>query len=100
MKTLTGVSAVFCAAHRGTGRRDVLHGHSYEVTAWFIYEGQDAEALQEKLHHFLQTHFDHSTLQEESSRGENIANLLVVALGAYRVEVRRPLERIYAECTR
>ena len=98
MKTLTGVGAVFCAAHRGQGLRDVLHGHSYEVTAWFAYDGQDAEALQDKLANFLRSHLDHTTLRDP--RAEDAARMILQCLGAERVEVRRPLERLYAEVSR
>jgi 6-pyruvoyl-tetrahydropterin synthase len=98
MKTLTGVGAIFCAAHRGEGRRDVIHGHSYEVTAWFAYDGQDAEALQEKLFNFLRCHLDHTTLRDPCA--EDVARMVLQCLGAERVEVRRPLERLYAEVSR
>jgi hypothetical protein len=97
---LTGVGAIFCAAHRGTGRRDFVHGHSYEVTAWFIYDGQDAEALQDKLSHFLRSHLDHTTLRNDMVRAEEVARMVLQCLGAERVEVRRPLERLYAEARR
>jgi 6-pyruvoyl-tetrahydropterin synthase len=100
MQTLTGVGAIFCAAHRGTGRRDVVHGHSYEVTAWFAYDGQDAEALQDKLSHFLRSHLDHTTLRDDMARAEDVARMVLQCLGAERVEVRRPLERLYAEARR
>jgi 6-pyruvoyl-tetrahydropterin synthase len=97
---LTGVGATFCAAHRGTGERDVLHGHSYEVVAWFEYDGQDAERLQQKLVQFLKSHLDHLTLRDELARAEGIAQMVQQCLGAERVEVRRPLERLYAEASR
>jgi 6-pyruvoyl-tetrahydropterin synthase len=95
---LTGVGAIFCAAHRGTGERDVVHGHSYEVTAWFAYDGQDAERLQDKLSAFLKSHFDHTTLRDP--RAEDVARAVLQCLRAERVEVRRPLERLYAEVSR
>lgn len=98
MQILTGVGAIFCAAHRGTGRRDVVHGHSYEVTAWFVYDGQDAETLQDKLSHFLRSHLDHTTLRDPCA--EDVARMVLQCLGAERVEVRRPLERLYAEARR
>ena len=99
-KTLTGVGAVFCAAHKGFKKRNVLHGHSYEVTAWFIYSGQDAEKLQAELSEFLICKFDHRELERGLARGEEIAYQILTGLNCERVEVRRPLERLYVEISR
>ena len=97
---MTAVGAVFCASHRGQGDRSGFHGHSYEVTAWFRYDGQDAEQLQAKLSVFLRSHLDHGVLRDDLSRAEDMAYFILQALGCERVVVSRPLERLHAEASR
>lgn len=71
-----------------------MHGHSYEVTAWF--PAADARPLQAELNRVLKF-FDHDELLDELAWGEGLAeevgNLLP---GCIEVEISRPLERIYA----
>ena len=95
-EALTGVGATFCAAHRGVVRTE-LHGHSYEVTAWWPSEPhREAEALQYTLQTVL-TGFDHKTLPDHLSTGEALAKAIMgIMSGCVGVDIARPLERIYA----
>jgi 6-pyruvoyl-tetrahydropterin synthase len=94
MTTLTGVGCHFSAAHEAP-EGGSPHGHSYEVTAWFE-EGEDARHLQKRLLEAIEP-LDHSVLTKELASGEAIASHLGRSLqGCVEVEVRRPLERIYA----
>lgn len=88
----TGASAVVSAAHRDVNGN--LHGHTWEVTAWWA-EGKDGVKLQQELEHYLKI-FDHTVLGENVAWGEALAKSILVGLNCKRVEVRRPLERLYA----
>ena len=91
---LTGVGGVFSAAHHPPEGGDV-HGHSYEVVAWFD-SGEDARVLQARLAEILAP-LDHIVLPPDMASGEAIAEHVGRGLsGCREVEVRRPLERIYA----
>ena len=90
---LTGVGCVFSAAHEPPEGGD-LHGHSYEVTAWFI-AGADARHLQAKLVQAVEQ-LDHKVLGPELASGEAMAEWIGRQLGCVEVEIGRPLERIYA----
>lgn len=89
---LTGVGGVFSASHHSP--EGVLHGHSYEVWAWFP-QG-DARDVQDKLETVL-ARLDHTHLADELAWGEALAEHIALQLpGCREVEVRRPLERIGA----
>lgn len=91
---MTGVGCVFSAAHH-MPEGGHLHGHSYEVVAWFL-AGEDARHLQVRLTAATQP-LDHSLLPPELASGEAMAEHIGRNLdGCVEVEVRRPLERIYA----
>ena len=91
---LTGVGDIFSAAHQPPEGGDV-HGHSYEVTAWFA-AGEDARLLQARLAAVLEP-LDHTVLAAELASGEAIAEQIGRNLaGCRQVDVSRPLERIYA----
>ena len=91
---LTGVGGVFSAAHQPPEGGDV-HGHSYEVIAWFE-AGEDARVLQARLAAMLEP-LDHRVLPIDMASGEAIAEHVGRGLdGCRQVDVRRPLERIYA----
>lgn len=93
--TLTGVGGVFSASHDSP--EGVLHGHSYEVWAWFP-EG-DARELQQKLRAVLER-LDHTHLPDALAWGEALAEHIAGQLpGCREVEIRRPLERIGARWT-
>lgn len=92
---MIGVAAILCCAHRDPLRPRVgLHGHTYQVVAWF--RAGDAVALQDRLTRVVGV-LDHKTMPPELARAEDIAQLLVGVLGAEDVEVNRPLEGIYAK---
>ena len=89
---LTGVGGVFSASHHSP--EGVLHGHSYEVWAWFA-QG-DARDLQRMLEAAL-LELDHTHLADDLAWGEALAEHIALKLpGCLEVEVRRPLERIGA----
>lgn len=88
----TGASAIVSAAHRDTAGN--LHGHTWEVTAWWR-EGEDGVKLQRDLEHYLKV-FDHTVLGDDIAWGEALAKSILIGLKCVRVEVRRPLERLYA----
>lgn len=88
----TGASAVVSAAHRA--RDGSMHGHTWEITAWWA-EGADATTLKKMLEDYLGV-FDHAVLGDELAWGEALAKAALLGLGCVKVEVRRPLERLYA----
>jgi 6-pyruvoyl-tetrahydropterin synthase len=92
--TLTGVGCIFSASHHPPEGGDV-HGHSYEVVAWFE-AGEDARDLQARLAAAVEP-LDHTVLKSDLASGEAIAEHLGRLLeGCVEVEVSRPLERIRA----
>lgn len=89
----TGVSGYICAAHRDARGR--LHGHTYEVRAWFP-AGRDAIDLQTHLAAALRV-FDHKQLYEGLETGEALCSALAANLHEVtEIEISRPSERIYA----
>jgi hypothetical protein len=91
---LTGVGGVLSVTHSDPVRTE-LHGHSYEVVAWFP-AGRDAVNLQAELHAVLAV-YDHRTLEPRLSRGEALGAAIMGQLpGCVGIDVNRPLERIYA----
>lgn len=101
MRVLTGVGWHISAAHaeRLTG---AVHGHTWEVTAWHECKDEnDAVILQKNLQGVC-AGFDHTVLLPAQSRGEDLAKaILDLSLpSCVEVEVRRPLERIYAKASK
>jgi hypothetical protein len=70
------------------------------VTAWFEAD-QDALALQAELIRICAT-FDHGILPAGLARGEDLAAKILEMAGDHcvEVEIRRPLERLYAKAVR
>jgi len=62
---------------------------------WRKDNGTSAEDLQLELQTLL-SEVEHRELPEELIRGEAIARWVGTKMNAHSVEVRRPLERIYA----
>lgn len=92
MKTMTGVGGIICAAHTDANGR--LHGHTWEVIAW--WDGRpDAVSCQVKLNEVL-SEFDHTRIDDEISWAEEFGSRIISILKCKRVEINRPLERIYA----
>ncbi len=92
----TGVGWHFSASHYDEVRRE-LHGHSYEVVAWFkAVPPSDAVTLQETLKGALRA-FDHKTLDAPLNTAEGLARAFLRLLdGCIGVDVSRPVERLYA----
>lgn len=92
MKELTGVGAILSAAHRS--RDGNMHGHTWEVVTW--WQGcPDAVEKQRELVEYLSV-FDHTVLADGIAWGEKLAETILLWMDCERVEVSRPLERIYA----
>jgi len=92
---LTGIGGIFSASHHSP--EGVLHGHSYEIWAWF--PKSDARDLQRRLDAVLRK-LDHTHLPDQLAWGEALAEHIADQLpGCREVEVRRPLERIGARWT-
>lgn len=92
IRSLTGAGAILQVAHYAPDL--TLHGHTYEIIAW--WEGEPcALEMQNKLIKWINK-FDHALLPRNMSRAEEIARQCKTALGCYSVDVNRPLERIYA----
>lgn len=90
---LTGAGAILQVAHTGPDGR--MHGHTYEVIAW--WEGEPCVVeMQQKLQAWL-SKFDHQCLPLRMTRAEQIASQCKMALGCAQVDVNRPLERLYAK---
>lgn len=96
---LTGVGGVLSCAHEAINA-DVfggeLHGHSYEIIAWFENDdAADARVFQAALNGLLK-HWDHKVLPPSMATAEAIAEVIGTLGKVREVEVRRPLERLYA----
>lgn len=93
---MIGVGWHFSASHRDVVRKE-LHGHSYEIIAWFPADPpRDAIALQETLKGALRA-FDHQTLPDHLSRAEDLAVAVMGLLGdCVGVDISRPSERLFA----
>jgi len=92
MKVLTGVSAILCAAHRS--RDGNMHGHTWEITCWWD-DVPDAVEKQAELNHYLKI-FDHTVLADNNAWAEALGKCIILGMGCVKVEIARPLERIYA----
>lgn len=97
MTTETGVGGILSASHldRLSGK---THGHSWEIIAWHRCENDnDAVVLQNHLVNLLKA-WDHTVLPPELARAEDIAAavLKLSPPSCVEVEIRRPLERLYA----
>ncbi len=92
LKVLTGASAIVSAAHRS--RDGALHGHTWEVVAWWP-EGECAVKKKAALTNYLSI-FDHTVLGDETAWGEALATAILLGMDCHKVEVRRPLEGLFA----
>ncbi len=102
-RRLTGVGAVLSASHRDqvTGQ---VHGHTWEITAWFIYDGTDQSIRKYQLNEVVDS-LDHRCLPDKIAWGEALAKHIGTHMphgygygdpACVAVEANRPLERIYA----
>lgn len=97
MTTETGVGGILSASHvdRLTGK---THGHSWEVIAWHQCANEnDAVVLQNHLTNLLKV-WDHTVLPPDLARAEDLASAILKLSppSCVEVEIRRPLERLYA----
>lgn len=106
-RLLTGVGAVLSASHRDqqTGQ---IHGHTWEITAWFRYDGTDKDVRQYQLNKVVDR-LDHRCLPDRIAWGESLARHIGLTMpygyadgdpSCIAVEVRREPERIYARWER
>lgn len=92
MKILTGAGHYLSAAHNS--RDGVLHGHTWEIVCWWTGE-PDAVAKQAELIEYLRI-FDHTVLADGIAWAECLGRAILAGLSCERVEISRPLERLYA----
>ena len=102
-RTLTGVGTILSAAHhdKSTGK---IHGHTWEVVAWFHYDGTDF-AVRKYLLDQVVSRLDHNCLPDKIAWGEALARYIGDAINSEHdsciaVDVNRPIERIYARWER
>jgi hypothetical protein len=95
-QSLTGVGAIISAAHKSSD--GIVHGHTWEIVAWFDGE-PDAVQKQRELEAYLKI-FDHSILRDDVASGEALGRAIIYGLGCVKVDVNRPLERIYAKVSK
>lgn len=106
-RQLTGVGAILSASHRDqvTGQ---VHGHTWEVTAWFRHDGTDQSIRKHQLDKMIAT-LDHRCLPDRIAWGEALAKHIGENMeygwstgdpNLVAVDVNRPLERIYARWER
>lgn len=96
LKVRTGVSAILSAAHRS--RDGIMHGHTWEITCWWAGT-PDAVKKQAELNKYLSI-FDHTVLADDVAWGETLAKAILIGMDCARVDVSRPLERIFASVER
>lgn len=98
MKSLTGAGAYFSASHFDSVRQE-LHGHTYEVVAWWpSSDERDVIDLQKALQAVLLA-FDHKTLPSYLTRAESIATAIAAQLpGCVEIDISRPIERMFVRC--
>ncbi len=92
IRILTGVSGILSAAHRS--REGIMHGHTWEVTCWWS-DCPDAVEKQAELTKYLSI-FDHTVLADGLAWGDKLAEAILHGMKCVKVDVSRPLERIYA----
>lgn len=92
IEALTGAGAVLSAAHRS--RDGAMHGHTWEIVCWWAGV-PCAVQKQRELTDYL-SRFDHTVLDDAVAWGEAMGRMILTDLGCVRVDINRPLERIYA----
>jgi hypothetical protein len=100
-RALTGVGCVLSVSHPPVNA-DIFggedHGHSYEVIVWFDNAAgpRDVRMCQAAVE-TLRLQLDHKRLPPDLATGEALARYFGALANVVEVEVRRPLERIYAK---
>lgn len=101
----TGVGTILSAAHRDQ-RTGKIHGHTWEITAWFKWAGVDQAVHLHCLNEIIKT-LDHTCLPDAVAWGEQLAEYIGNQLNlpwcngppltsCVAVDVSRMGERIYA----
>lgn len=96
---LSGVGAVLRAEHRNrtTGK---VHGHEWEVRAWFYYDGTDAEIRKYQLEEALRP-YQGTCLPDALAWAEQMVAWLAAVLNGgadcRRATISRHQEMLYAE---
>ena len=93
MRIESGTRGVISAAHRDVFTNS-LHGHTYEVVAWWEYDGISIVKKKEHLDRAV-TLFDHTCLANEFSWAEDMGRMLLKELNCVRLEINRPLEGFF-----
>jgi hypothetical protein len=106
-RRLTGVRAILSAAHRDqvTGQ---VHGHTWEIVAWFLFRGTDQSIHGHTLSEVVKR-LDHTCLPDTIAWGEALAEHIWKAVNTEHtwrgdggswdciaVDVNRPSEGIFA----
>lgn len=99
-QVLTGARTYFSAAHRPI-EGGPLHGHTWQVIAWWRADGTDAIERAGTLH-IVTRGLDHTTLPDHLSRAEDLAAWIGNALAGepVQVDVWRESEGLYARWMR
>jgi 6-pyruvoyl-tetrahydropterin synthase len=99
---LTGVSRTLNASHRDQATGQV-HGHTWEIKAWFIYNGTDVAVRKYQLDEAVRG-YEHTCLPDSVAWGERLAESICRAINAdyeknrpcAAVEVNRPMDGVFA----
>ena len=99
MSLFSGVRGVLSCAHNPINA-DVfggeVHGHSYEVEAWFRNDdGRDVRIFSAMLSTLLKN-WDHKLLPDELATAEALAKAVGRLNNCVEVEIRRPVEGLFA----
>lgn len=96
-ETLTGVGALLEAQHRS--RSGDVHGHTWDIMAWFSFDGHDALGARRELEQILAPH-QGKCLPDAIAWAENLAPWIAGQF-EYRqpvcVTVARPDVRLFAQ---
>jgi len=79
------------AAHRDESGN--LHGHTWRVRAFWVYDNSSVERRRDQLADVCGL-FDHTTLPDNLSRAEELADHIGRRMGCSSVEIWRDAERV------
>lgn len=72
-----------------------MHGHTWEVTAWWVFDGTDVLERQRTLVQAIKV-WDHTVLPEELAAAEKFAEYIGKQTGCVEVWIWRAGERLGA----
>src|SRR4028118_1573933 len=100
---LSGVTGHFSAAHHPPKADPLgqqgIHGHTWQVTAWFRNDCRSDVRIPKAALDALLRQWDHKLLPENLSWGEDLAYAIGRLANCVEVEVSRPLEGFHARWT-